>query len=84
MCAPDPMAPDPSKQTTVGVAYLLGPYVVQYCVPLNITSCYSITNAYESLVHTIVCKLLVDGPPSPFYQSLVDANIGSSFSPGTG
>jgi Zn-dependent M16 (insulinase) family peptidase len=67
-CAPDPMAPDPNKQTTVGVAYLLG----------------SITDPYESFLEGLICKLLIDGPPSPFYQSLIDANIGSDYSPATG
>ncbi|XP_019848663.1 PREDICTED: presequence protease, mitochondrial-like isoform X1 [Amphimedon queenslandica] len=67
-CAPDPMAPDPNKQTTVGVAYLLGP----------------ITDSYEGLLLSILTKLLIDGAASPFYQSLIDSNIGSDYSPSTG
>ena len=44
----------------------------------------SITDPYESMVASILSQLLVDGPASPFYQSLLDANIGSDYSPGTG
>ena len=44
----------------------------------------SITDPYESLVVSILSNLLVDGPASPFYQALLDANIGSDFSPMTG
>ena len=36
----------------------------------------SITDPYESLVVSILSNLLVDGPASPFYQALLDANIG--------
>ncbi|XP_041378980.1 LOW QUALITY PROTEIN: presequence protease, mitochondrial-like [Gigantopelta aegis] len=43
-----------------------------------------ITDSYQTLVQNIICKLLTDGPASPFYQALLDANIGADYSPGTG
>ncbi|CAH1789315.1 unnamed protein product [Owenia fusiformis] len=64
-CRPDPMAPDPEKQTTVAVNYLLG----------------DITDTFEAFTLNIVCHLLVHGEKSPFYQSLLEANIGSDYSP---
>jgi len=67
-CGVDPMAADPKKQTTASISFLLAP----------------ITDPYESLVVSILSNLLVDGPASPFYQALLDANIGSDFSPMTG
>ncbi|XP_076452447.1 presequence protease, mitochondrial-like isoform X2 [Babylonia areolata] len=67
-CPPDPMAPDPRKQTTVAVAYLLS----------------DITDTYEKFVQQIVCHLLTDGETAPFYSSLLAANIGSDYAPITG
>ncbi|KAK2188953.1 hypothetical protein NP493_119g07062 [Ridgeia piscesae] len=64
-CNPDPLAPDPSKQTTVAVCFLLG----------------DITDTFESFTLSILGSLLVSGEKSPFYQSLLEANIGSDFSP---
>ena len=55
------------------------------CVSVcTLLSPLSITDPYESLVVSILSNLLVDGPASPFYQALLDANIGSDFSPMTG
>lgn len=45
---------------------------------------YSITDPYESLVLSVISRLLIDGPVSPFYQALLDSNIGSDYSPTTG
>lgn len=67
-CPPDPMAPDPTKQTTTSISFLLPP----------------ITDPYESLVIGILGQLLVGGPASPFYEALIDADIGSDFAPSTG
>ena len=44
----------------------------------------STTNPYESLVLSVLGNLLVEGPASPLYQALLDADIGADFSPVTG
>ncbi|XP_077997205.1 presequence protease, mitochondrial-like [Glandiceps talaboti] len=67
-CTVDPMAADPNKQTTLSINFLLG----------------DITDTFESLAVGILSSLLVSGPTSPFYQSLLDANIGSDYAPITG
>ncbi|XP_065908941.1 presequence protease, mitochondrial-like [Dysidea avara] len=62
------MAANPDKQTTVSVSFLLG----------------SIFDPLESLTLSVLCTLLSTGPASLLYQALIDANIGSDFSPATG
>ncbi len=53
---------------------------------INVLHCPSrrITDPYESLVVSFLSHLLVDGPASPFYQALLDANIGADYAPMTG
>jgi Zn-dependent M16 (insulinase) family peptidase len=41
-------------------------------------------DAFEGLTNSIISSLLVDGPTSPFYQALIEPNIGSDYSPATG
>ncbi len=41
----------------------------------------SITNTSESTVLSIISSLLVEGEMAPFYQSLLETNIGSGYSP---
>ncbi|CAG5126010.1 unnamed protein product [Candidula unifasciata] len=65
---PDPMAPDPEKQTAVSVSYLLN----------------DITDTYENFVSSIVGYLLTSGETSPFYRALLEPNIGSDYAPTTG
>ncbi|GAB1608745.1 presequence protease, mitochondrial-like [Argonauta hians] len=67
-CRPDPMSPDPQKQTTVSISYLLS----------------DITDLREATALTIIGTLLTDSETSPFYQSLLEASLGSDYSPGTG
>ncbi|XP_072181122.1 presequence protease, mitochondrial-like [Diadema setosum] len=67
-CPPDPMTPDPSKQTVLSASYMMG----------------SITDAEEVFTCQLLGSLLVDGPTSPFYRSLVEANIGSDYAPVVG
>lgn len=67
-CPPNPSAVCTSRQTTSSVSYKLT----------------SITDEYETFVLQFLCFLLVDGPSSPFHKSLLEANLGSEFSPGTG
>ncbi|KAL3855313.1 hypothetical protein ACJMK2_014529 [Sinanodonta woodiana] len=67
-CQPDPMAPDPEKQTTVAVNFLMS----------------EITDVFEAFTQSVICTLLVDGETSPFYQALLEANIGSDYAPVNG
>lgn len=48
------------------------------------TVCYSVLDQLETLTLSVLCTLLYSGPASPLYQALIDANIGSDFSPATG
>ncbi|XP_039609483.1 presequence protease, mitochondrial [Polypterus senegalus] len=62
-CGPDPLAPDPSKQNTVCISYLLG----------------DISDTFEIFTLNLLSSLLVSGPNSPFYKTLIEANIGTDF-----
>ena len=64
----DTFAPDPLKQTTAVVSYLLA----------------DINDSYETFVLQILSELLTGGPNSPFYRHLLEPNIGTGFSPVTG
>lgn len=64
-CQPDTMAPDPEKQTTVAMNFLLS----------------DITDVEEATTLSIISALLTHGETSPFYQALLDTNIGSDYSP---
>lgn len=68
-CPVDPMAPNPNKQTAVGLHYLTGS---------------NTTDAFENLTMVILSSLLIGGPNSPFYQSLIEPNIGSDYCAGVG
>uniref|UniRef100_A0AAX7UMP8 Presequence protease, mitochondrial n=1 Tax=Astatotilapia calliptera TaxID=8154 RepID=A0AAX7UMP8_ASTCA len=63
-CSPDPLAPDPNKQNTVCVSYLLG----------------DITDAFEGLTLSLLSSLMISGPNSPFYKSLIEPKLGTDFS----
>jgi Zn-dependent M16 (insulinase) family peptidase len=69
-CPPDPMAANPDKQTTVSVAFLLGSLADM--------------DPSELFVLNILCSLLIKGPNSSFYKSLLASNIGSGYAPSTG
>ncbi|XP_033731293.1 presequence protease, mitochondrial-like, partial [Pecten maximus] len=56
------------KQTTVSANFLLS----------------EISDIFESFTMNIICTLLTDGETSPFYQALLEANIGSDYAPLTG
>ena len=43
-----------------------------------------ITDSYFALMFSVLSQLLVDGPVSPFYQSLIESNMGSEYTPDTG
>ena len=67
-CRPDPFAPNPDKQTSAVVSYLLT----------------DIGDLYEGFVMQILSELLASGPNSPFYKNLLKPNIGIGYSPVTG
>ncbi|MEE6467170.1 hypothetical protein FKM82_007157 [Ascaphus truei] len=67
-CGPDSFAADPAKQTTVGISFLLS----------------DITDSFEAFTLSLLSSLMVSGPNSPFYKALIEANIGTDFSPDTG
>ncbi|KAK3738451.1 hypothetical protein QZH41_017087, partial [Actinostola sp. cb2023] len=82
------------KRWTVSIACAtrLPPHVL-YCpvschkqlTPISINClCFSTTDPFEGFVMSILSSLLIDGPTSPFYQALIEPNIGSDYSPGTG
>lgn len=64
----DPLATDSNKQSTLAVSYL----------------CEDIKNVYDLFELKVLTQLLTDGPNAPFYKNLVEPNIGSGYSPGTG
>ncbi|XP_056375480.1 presequence protease, mitochondrial [Hyla sarda] len=67
-CGVDTFASDPAKQTMVSMSFLLS----------------DITDSFESFTLSLLSSLLVDGPNSPFYKALIEANLGTDFSPDTG
>ncbi|KAM9323323.1 presequence protease, mitochondrial [Pholidichthys leucotaenia] len=62
-CSPDALAPDPGRQTTLCVSYLLG----------------DITDTFEGFTVSLLSSLMVSGPNSPFYKSLIEPKIGTDF-----
>ena len=67
-CAADPMNPDPVKQTTIAVSFLLT----------------DITDLKLSFALQVMAELLTGGPSAPFYQALIEPGYGSNFSPVSG
>ncbi|XP_012274046.1 presequence protease, mitochondrial [Orussus abietinus] len=67
-CKNDPMIADPSRQSTIGIANL----------------CNDITNVQITFELYIISQLLLKGPNSAFYKSLVESNLGTGFGPVTG
>ncbi|PSN47444.1 Presequence protease [Blattella germanica] len=67
-CRPDPMAADPDKQSTIAISQL----------------CSDITDVQETFELQVLSQLLVRGPNSSFYKTLVEPNIGAGFAPVTG
>ena len=65
---PDPMSPDPTKQTVVANNYLLGPS----------------TDVLNQRLMAVLSHLLISGPSSPFFKSLIETNTGLNYSPGAG
>ncbi|XP_041805663.1 presequence protease, mitochondrial [Chelmon rostratus] len=63
-CSPDALAPDPSRQNTLCVSYLLG----------------DITDTFEGFTLSLLSSLMISGPNSPFYKALIEPKIGTDFS----
>nr|XP_056713996.1 presequence protease, mitochondrial [Euleptes europaea] len=67
-CGADSFATDPKKQTMVSVSYLLA----------------NVTDNFETFTLNLLSSLLVGGPNSPFYKALIEAGLGTDFSPDVG
>jgi len=67
-CPEDAVSPDPTRQGRISVSYLLPP----------------VSESYEQFTLRILSMLLVDGPSSPFFQSLVESGLGADFSANSG
>lgn len=63
-CSPDALAPDPARQNTLCVSYLLG----------------DITDTFEGFTLSLLSSLMISGPNSAFYKALIEPKIGSDFS----
>ncbi|XP_071346670.1 presequence protease, mitochondrial [Trachinotus anak] len=63
-CSPDALAPDPSRQNTLCVSYLLG----------------DITDTFEGFTLSLLSSLMISGPNSPFYKALIEPKMGTDFS----
>ncbi|RLU23058.1 hypothetical protein DMN91_005336 [Ooceraea biroi] len=67
-CRPDPLLADPSRHGTIAIAYL----------------CNDITDIQTTFEMYVLSQLLLKGPNSAFYKSLVESNISTGFGPVTG
>lgn len=67
-CRSDHMAADLTKQSTIAISVL----------------CSDITDIQETFELQVLSQLLVRGPNSAFYKTLVEPNIGAGFAPVTG
>ncbi|XP_029811459.1 presequence protease, mitochondrial [Suricata suricatta] len=67
-CGPDSLAAESSRQTTVGVGFLLP----------------DITDTFEAFTLNLLSSLLISGPNSPFYKALIESGLGTDFSPDVG
>ncbi|XP_022617554.1 presequence protease, mitochondrial [Seriola dumerili] len=63
-CSPDALAPDPARQNTLCVSYLLG----------------DITDTFEGFTLSLLSSLMISGPNSPFYKALIEPKLGTDFS----
>ncbi|XP_026168972.1 presequence protease, mitochondrial isoform X1 [Mastacembelus armatus] len=63
-CSPDVLAPDPARQNTLCVSYLLG----------------DVTDTFEGFTLSLLSSLMISGPNSPFYKALIEPKIGTDFS----
>lgn len=57
-----------STSNTIALAYLVS----------------DISDIYENFVMKIITEMLIEGPNAPFYRSLIEAGLGTGFSPSSG
>lgn len=67
-CKPDPLLADSSRHGTIAIAHL----------------CNDITDIQTTYEMYVLSQLLLKGPNSAFYKSLVESNISTGFGPFTG
>lgn len=67
-CRPDPMAADPNRQGTIAIGHL----------------CNDMNDIQKTFEMHVLSQLLLRGPNSAFYKSLVESNVGVAFGPMTG
>ena len=67
-CAADPLNPDPARQSTVAVSYLMT----------------DITDLKTSFALQVASELLTSGPSAPLYKALIESGLGTNFSPVSG
>lgn len=67
-CKPDPLLADPGRNGTIAIAHL----------------CNDITDLQTTFELYVLSQLLLKGPNSAFYKSLVESNVSSGFGPVTG
>ncbi|XP_017878984.1 presequence protease, mitochondrial [Ceratina calcarata] len=67
-CRPDPMVADPTRQGSIAIGHL----------------CNDITDTQKTFELHVLSQLLLRGPNSAFYKSLVESKLGVSFGPMTG
>lgn len=68
VCRPDPLLADPDRHGTIAIAHL----------------CNDITDIQTTFEMYVLSQLLLRGPNSAFYKSLVESNISTGFGPVTG
>ena len=67
-CAVDPLNPDPARQSTVAVSYLMA----------------DMTDLQTSFGLQVASELLTSGPSAPLYKALIESGLGTNFSPVSG
>jgi len=67
-CKPDPLLADANRHSTIAIAHL----------------CNDITDIQTTFEMYVLSQLLLRGPNSAFYKSLVESNISTGFGPFTG
>ncbi|XP_020291633.1 presequence protease, mitochondrial [Pseudomyrmex gracilis] len=67
-CRPDPLLADPSRNSTIAIACL----------------CNDITDIQTTFEMYVLSELLLRGPNSAFYKSLIESNISTGFGPVVG
>lgn len=83
-CPPDTLVTDPKKQSKLSLAWLIQSFDTDNVTDIEWEACI------ESFGLSILVSLLIDGPNTPLYQSLLERQdnnteaLGSSYAPNTG